>query len=249
MPFTKFVSFYPVRKMDSRVVLECLERGFFPAYGTPQYVVSDNARVFCCKNFRDLCFRCGVRHLTTTPYYPQASLAERVNRNLKSALKIFHHHSQSTWDADLPWLSMAFNTAVHESTIAKPDTLFLGREMGSPLETRWDLTSVGSGQVICTDSDFWSQAYQNSKRASRKVALKYSHGRKPHCFAVGDPVRYRLNLVSSKARDVSAKMMLRWSKPVVVAMVVGPNTVLLANPETGLIVRRAHVSQLKPGVL
>jgi hypothetical protein len=56
-------------------------------------------------------------------YYPQASLAERVNRNLKSALKIFHHESQSAWD-DLPWLSLAFNTAVHDSTKSAPDKLF-----------------------------------------------------------------------------------------------------------------------------
>jgi hypothetical protein len=57
----------------------------------------------------------GIDHNKTTPYYPQASMAERVNRNLKSVLKIFHHESQSTWDEDLPWLSMAFNTAVHEA--------------------------------------------------------------------------------------------------------------------------------------
>jgi hypothetical protein len=65
-----------------------------------------------------------VKHLTTTPYYPQASLAELVNRNLKSALKFFHHSSQKIWDEYLPWISMAFNTATHESTQATPDTLF-----------------------------------------------------------------------------------------------------------------------------
>jgi hypothetical protein len=27
---------------------------------------------------------------------------ERVNRNLKSTLNIFHHESQATWDEDLP---------------------------------------------------------------------------------------------------------------------------------------------------
>jgi len=31
----------------------------------------------------------------------------------------------------------------------------------------------------------------------------------------------------------------------VVAKILRPNVVLLANPETGVIVRRAHVSQLK----
>ena len=73
-----------------------------------------------------------MEHITTTPYYPQASLAERVNRNLKSALKIFHYQTQNAWDEDLPWLSVAFNTAVHESTKATPDALFLGREISSP---------------------------------------------------------------------------------------------------------------------
>jgi transposase InsO family protein len=135
--FSNFVFFFPVRKISSQVVSGCLERVFFsPAFGTPTSVVTDNAKVFCCKQFRDLCFRWGITHITTTPYYPQASLAERVNRNLKSTLKIFHHESQSAWDEDLPWLSLAFNTAVHESTKCTPDKLFLGRELMCPLLVR-----------------------------------------------------------------------------------------------------------------
>ena len=47
---------------------------------------SRKMQVFRSKQVKDLYFRCGVNHITTTPYYPQVSLAERVNRNLKSAL-------------------------------------------------------------------------------------------------------------------------------------------------------------------
>jgi transposase InsO family protein len=100
--FSKFVFFYPVRRISSQVVVDCLERSYFAAYGTPRVMVTDNASVFRCKQVTDLCFRWGVNHITTSPYYPQGSLAERVNRNLKSALKIFHHRSQNTWDEDLP---------------------------------------------------------------------------------------------------------------------------------------------------
>jgi hypothetical protein len=129
------------------VVSNYLEREFFPAFGTPRCIVTDNARAFCCKTFKDVCFRWGIRHITTTPYYPQGSLAERKNRNLKAALKIFHHKAQQSWDEDLPWLGMAFNQAVHESTKVTPDKLFLGRDMGCPLGVQWDLTpeSVGDG--------------------------------------------------------------------------------------------------------
>jgi len=69
-----------------------------------------------------------------------------------------------------------------------------------------------------------------------------------HIDMLGDLVMYRKNLVSSKAQNVSSKLLMRWSNPVVVAKFVGTNTLLLANPDTGVIVRRAHVSQLKPYV-
>ena len=104
--FSKFVCLYLVRRISSQVVIDCLARNYFPTYGTPNAIVTDNVRVFRSKEVKDLCFRWGVNHITTTPYYPQRSLAERVNRNLKSALKIFHHRSQSTWEEDLPWLRL-----------------------------------------------------------------------------------------------------------------------------------------------
>jgi transposase InsO family protein len=143
--FSKFVSFRPVRKISSAVVVEYLERVFFPAYGCPASIVTDNTTVFRSKQIRDLCFRWGVEHFTTTPYYPQASLAERVNRNLKAAFKIFHHNSQRTWDENLVWLSLAFNTAVHESHKNTPDVLFLGWKLNCPLQVRWNLTAERIG--------------------------------------------------------------------------------------------------------
>jgi len=78
-----------------------------------------------------------------------------------------------------------------------------------------------------------------------KVALRYDVNRKPHQFQVDDTVVYRMNLASSKVQNISAKLLLRWSKSMVIVYIVRPNVVLLANPETGVIGRRAHVSQLK----
>jgi hypothetical protein len=140
---------------------------------------------------------------------------------------------------------MAFNTAVHESTKATPDTLFLGRGMRCPLGVSWDLSPVNTGDVDGANCDFWSQAYRNLKLAFKKVAHKYNRDRKPHRYGVGDVVRYRLRVVSSKARYVSAKLLLRWSDPMVITKIVRPNVVLLAKPDTSVITRRAHVAQLK----
>jgi hypothetical protein len=134
-------------------------------YGIPESIVTDNAKVFKCKLVKDFCFKWGVAHITTTPYYPQASLAERVIRNVKCALKIFHHNSQDTWDRDLPWLSLAFNTAVHESTGCTRDKLFFGREIGFPLEIRWDLSPLRGDCSVSGDKLFWIRTFEALKRA------------------------------------------------------------------------------------
>ena len=135
--FSKFVSFYPVSRIAASVVIDCFERSYFPAYGATNSIVTDNA-----KQVKDLCFRWGVKHIFTTPYDPQGSLGERVNRNLKTALKIYHHQTQNTLDEDLPFLASAFNTALHESTQTTHDLLFLGTEIKSPLGSRWNLPSL-----------------------------------------------------------------------------------------------------------
>jgi hypothetical protein len=82
--FSKFVTFYPVRRMTSRVVIDNLERNYFPIYGTPKSIVSDNARVFCCKAFKDLCFRWGGQ----THYNYTILPAGLASRKSKSELEI-----------------------------------------------------------------------------------------------------------------------------------------------------------------
>jgi len=210
--FSKFVSFFPVRRMASSVVVDCLEKGYFPAYGTPTSIVTDNARVFHSKEFKDLCFRWCVEHIYTTPYYPQASLAERVNRNLKSALKIFHHNSQNMWGEDLPHLAFAFNTALHESTQSTPDLLFLGRKIRSFFDSRWDLPSLEVDVKSGEDQALWTRACENLNAARRRLARRFNERRSPHQYNLGDTVMFKRNLLNNKAQNITAKLSLRRSE-------------------------------------
>jgi hypothetical protein len=70
-------------------------------------------------------------------------------------------------------------------------------------------------------------------------------GRRQAELRVGNLVLVRLHPQSSQAHQGSAKIDYKWSLPLVVAKYVSPVTVLLANPDTGVVVRKAHVSQLK----
>jgi hypothetical protein len=44
---------------------------------------------------------------------------------------------------------------------------------------------------------------------------------------------------------ISAKMKLKWSRPVTIVSFLQSNVVQLANPDTGVTVRKAYVSQMK----
>jgi hypothetical protein len=243
--FSKFVCLYPVRTITSEIVKNCLLETSFPAYGVPQSIVSDNAAVFKSRTFFNLCFSWGIRHIFTSPYYPQASQVERFNRNLKTALVIFHNSQHTHWDEHLSTLSIAFNSACHESTAATPASLFLARELNHPLGLMWNLSEVETDPDPSSAKDFWERALTNLKNARTKVAERYNAGRQRADFRVGDVVMVRLHPQSSKIQQRSAKLDYICSTPLTIAKFVSPVTVALANPDTGGVVRKAHVSQLK----
>jgi len=177
-----------------------------------------------------------IKRINTTPYYPQGSLA--------GGLKIFHHQSQRKWDEDLHLLAFAFNTVCHESTKFCPARLFLGRELATPLESVWDLTEANISQDLKEGKNFWAEAIRNLRKARDQVALRCGDVRKATPFKVGDVVVCRVKVLSSKGKGVSPKLELRWSKPMVITKLLKPN-VQLANAETGVVVRKVHVCQLK----
>jgi hypothetical protein len=83
------------------------------------------------------------------------------------------------------------------------------------------------------------------KRARDRIARRYNAMRSEAVIRVGDLVLVKLHHQSSKALKRSAKIENKWSNPLLIARFLAKVTVQLANPDTGVIVRKAHVSQLK----
>ncbi len=61
----------------------------------------------------------------------------------------------------------------------------------------------------------------------------------------GDWVMFREHHQSKASDKINHKLLPLWSKPCVIERFTSPVTVSLVDPETGRLVRRAHVSQLK----
>jgi hypothetical protein len=118
--------------------------------------------------------------------------------------------------------------------------------MNHPLGLKWKLHELEQGKDNRELKDFREAALANLRRAQAKVALRYNVGKRQAEFRVGGRVMVRLHPLSSKVQQRSAKLDLKWSAPLTVTKYVSPVIVLLANPDTGVVIRKAHVSQLKP---
>ena len=68
------------------------------------------------------------------------------------------------------------------------------------------------------NQSLWPPACENLKAARHRVARRLNERRSPHQFSVGDTVMFRRKLVSSKAQNITAKLSLRWSEPLVIRL-------------------------------
>jgi transposase InsO family protein len=96
--FSKFIWLIPVRETTIKATIKTLKEKIFCSFSVPEVLVSDNAQCFTSQEFRHFCFGLGIKHVTTSPYYPQPSHAERFNRNLRNTLIAYHSEAHNTWD-------------------------------------------------------------------------------------------------------------------------------------------------------
>ncbi|XP_046685547.1 uncharacterized protein LOC124371256 [Homalodisca vitripennis] len=244
--FSKFVWLFRLRSATAQLTTKVLRTNLFQHFGIPATIVSDNGTQFLSNEFKRMCFGHGIRHVTTSPYYPQPSHAERFNRNLRSALIAFHAKNHETWDQELPWIQFAFNTAVHESHKAVPFELLFGFPPNNPLANIWRIGDLlpppGTPDVAST----WAAARRNLFRARELLRRKYNKGRVANPFREGELVYCRAHPTSSAVDKRAAKLSYRWTGPHRIFRFLTPVTALLGDPQTGKVYRKAHISHLKP---
>ena len=145
----------------SRSALSAL-RQIVASFGCPRVVVTDNTSQFTSRDFRRFCFDAGIEHVTTVTYYPNPSQAERVNRNLKSALIAYHSSDHSRWDSQLHWLQFAFNSAKHEAHKETPIDVMMGFRPNSPLSNLWPIDDLLPYQVDTRSiREVWGRVRRN----------------------------------------------------------------------------------------
>jgi transposase InsO family protein len=178
---SKFVWVLPVREMTRKRTIKALRERIFCTFSIPEVLVTDNARCFTSREFRQFCLGLGIKQVTTSPYYPQPSHAERFNRNLRSALVAFHSDTNTSWDSQLVWLQLAFNMAEQEATKAPPFLVMFPFRANQPLCNRLNISQLLPGscnrRVL---KQLLAKVKESLLRSNKKMARRYNSKRLPY---------------------------------------------------------------------
>jgi transposase InsO family protein len=206
--FSKFAWMIPVQQATTKATIKALQERIFSSFSVPEILVSDNAQCFTSKEFQRFCFELGVKHVTTSPYYPQPSHAEQFNMNLRSNLIAYHRGTHAMCDQNLTCLQLAFNTAEHESTKAAPFLVIFPFRTGSPLINQWKINKLlperFNRKVL---KHKWLAVKQNLLKSQASMALRYNHNHVLKPFKVGDLVYYRNHPISHTGCQITAKLL------------------------------------------
>lgn len=244
--FSKYVWMFPMRRALASTTVNILENNVFKDFSTPLNLVSDNGPQFRSRVFKNMCFRRGINHFTSTEYHPQSNLAERYLRNLHSVLIAYHANDHTRWDENISWIQFAFNTARHEGHKTTPFELMFTYKPNHPLSAFWHINDLLPEDVNNVNiKEMWNKARANLKLSLGRSKKYYDKKVRDHKYKVRDLVLYQNHPLSKAIDKIASKLCYRWLGPYRIQRFITPVTVALCDPYTGEYVRRAHVSQLK----
>lgn len=126
--FSKQVYVSAERENGADTFIRWLE-GLMAVKGIPEVVITDNGGNFSAKETEAFMRSCGIKHILTPPYHPQANGdIERYNRTLGSSIVATANGSgkDEKWDTRLWEHVLAYNNSKHASTLMAPNEVAQG---------------------------------------------------------------------------------------------------------------------------
>lgn len=166
---------------------------------------------------QSLLSECQIIHRTTTAYHPQMNgLTERLNRTLGDMLSMHVASDHSNWDAVLPFVTYAYNTASQATTGFSPFFLLYGRQPSSTIDTvlpyRPDPADCSPVATVAQHAEKCRQLAR-SLTSAQQCRQKQRHDLKPppHPFAIDSLVWLWVPPIAAPGR--SSKLLPKYHGP------------------------------------
>uniref|UniRef100_A0A671P5Q4 Integrase catalytic domain-containing protein n=1 Tax=Sinocyclocheilus anshuiensis TaxID=1608454 RepID=A0A671P5Q4_9TELE len=220
--FSKWVEIVAVREATAQVAANKLLSEVFSRHGAPTYLISDRGSPFVSDLFERVLTLLGTEHRLTTSYHPQTNATERVNRTLKTAIRVYVDDKHTTWDRYIPQICFALRTAPHESRGQTPSIMLYVRELDTSLNLSLRLTL--------------QEAHDHARAALETSNNKRKQHYDKRCrsvfYAIGDLVRVKTHPKSDALANFTAKLAPLYSGPYRVTQVLSDVNYRLAKLDT-----------------
>jgi hypothetical protein len=248
--FTKWCETKAIPTGKTEEVVDFIVNQVFVRHGAPKTMITDRGKCFVAELAKGVTKALSINHKTTSSYNPQANgQCERMNHTLAMMLSMFISSDQKDWDISLPLVTMAYNTAVQESTGYTPFYLMYGREAILPSDIALGtdpngefcvgedkLSYVDRLQKTMSEAKGWVRLRMDAVKKRQKEM--YDNGRREVSYKEGDLV-----LIYRPIRKVgkSDKLLHRWLGPFQVIREITP-----VNYE---VILRGRLGKSKPDVV
>ena len=126
--YTRYAQAIPIQTQTAQTTAKVLSENFFPHYGFPARIHSDQRGNFKSKLIKSLCKLTGMKKTRTTPYHPMGNgMVERFNKTLLNMLGTLEESQKADWKSYVSTMTHAYNAAVHDSTGFSQFFLMFGR--------------------------------------------------------------------------------------------------------------------------
>jgi len=133
--FTKWAEAMPTFDADGKTAAIFVFNHIITRFGVPQAIITDHGHHFRNIMMTELTGQLGLRHDSSTPYYPQANgLVESINKVLVIMIRRIIGIHRSNWHNMLFSALWAYRTSVKTSTGFTPFQLVYGLEAVLPIE-------------------------------------------------------------------------------------------------------------------
>ena len=220
--FTRYAKAYVTTNQTAHTVAHVFINEYIANYGWPEKILTDQAKDFEGKVFKELCDQALIKKLCMTPYHPQGNRQpERFNHTLLTMLGTLPLDSKKRWEDWVSNLTQAYNSSPSRVTGFSPYYLMFWREPRIPVDRIFDVTYPETGPPATKKYNDYvfklrerlEWAYKTAQMHIERDAThrKQYYDRKFHCMEIipGDMV-----LVCQKVFGPTTKIKDRWENPV-----------------------------------
>ena len=231
--FSRYLFAIPIRKPDTKSVVNALLDIFTKHAYVPKHIITDKGSAFTSEVITELMNKAGIKVSHATIKHAQTiGMIERSHQRLKQVLKINVSVDRPQWDRYVNLAVMAHNTTYHQTLKCSPTEVFHGRVPYNALDLKFSnplnppRNAVDAKTLVDNLNAKFKETHTNIIRAFHKYKSYYDRKAQASPLKVNDFV-FLLNPKIGQQSEKIPFISFKWEGPYKVIKVLSQSNYII----------------------